>query len=103
MMDQQDDRGTGGGGGPLIAKTSPCESGTTSGGHRRRGAQPGNKLALKTGRYCKTARDFDARVRAWTGRNDSLIAFAHGVIAEYEKAKRRKRPRGPRKWVSPRP
>jgi hypothetical protein len=42
-----------GGRGVVLRKTSPSGPGTTSCGtpKRRRGAQPGNRQALKTGRY----------------------------------------------------
>jgi hypothetical protein len=48
---------------------------------RRRGGQPGNKNALRTGRHTAEVKRFRRRVTAWRDRTRLLLAWAELVIA----------------------
>jgi hypothetical protein len=48
---------------------------------RKRGGQPGNKNALRTGRHTARVKRFRRRLGAWHGRARLLLAWAELVIA----------------------
>jgi len=80
-----------GGGGTRYAKTSHSAAATTScipPLKRRRGAQPGNTQAFKTGRYNAEARALNAAITQWTRQNKVLLRY---VTAQLDLAEQQKR------------
>ena len=50
-------------------------------GNRKRGGQPGNRNAKKTGRHTAAMRLFRARIWEWRVRNRIILALAEAEIA----------------------
>src|SRR5262245_8821883 len=68
----------GGEGGATWEKTSPSPSNTTSGAaatKRRRGAQPGNRQALKSGRYTAENRALRRYISDFIEKANALVAL----------------------------
>ncbi|GEM_PF-5480900 len=64
------------------SKTSPSTAAATSCVRRRRGAQPGNQLALKTGVHTRRIRELNAQVRDWRKNTKLLLAWTRTILAQ---------------------